>query len=482
MKALIRRHIMPLCLLLCSTVLLGAFLFVRLRADAGNYALVQKFGDVAQLNDLRIQLVLGDGRHEQYITLDGSTLTHRFSAVPPYADTSASTYYASQDWTEDPNADVRTKVNTVTDESAQDHSTLRDVMTRQADRARLSMELSKSITGSAQAVHVLTDLYVQDDAHPFISTFERFRYRYPGDAGGDIREDVGPYEELSFEMPDARLQNGSGRAYDLIATDTRGRVYFTPAVLPAMRGECAVYRVQEWSKYGYSVEPARRDGYEYNLPYAATERGKISKLASFPAADTTTLRLDIVEDRICLLSIEGGMLTLRAFTMDGTLIAQTPLFSIDPNIPYSTGLSSNADGDSSMLCYALYTLGETGMYSKLCFLSCVELTSSSAVLRSHIKPQSDLIDHAFFGGRWALLRIENAGSDGRQDSLYTPLRYTLELLDANGNSLYAGEIVTNAPEDYLQYYGRTVENSTNEALRFAPVRTLRFAQDPIAGR
>jgi hypothetical protein len=482
MKAFIRRHIAPLCLLLSVTVLLAAFFGVRLSADAGTYALVHRSGDAAQLHDLRIRLVLSDDQHEQHITIDGGALTHRFSAVPSYANTADITYMPSQDFTEDPEADVRAEVSTFLDSRYERQETLRDVMTRHADRARLSMELTKSGPGKSQAVHILTDLYVQDDAHPFVSTFERFRYRYaPVEAGGESREDVGAYDERRFEMPDTRYQVDGGRAYDLIGTDAQGRVYFTPAVLPGMQGECAVYRVEEWSKYGYSTQPAYRDGYEYSIPYAATERGKVAKIASFPVQDTTMLRLDIAEDRVCLLSIEGGMLTFRAYTIDGALIAQTPLFALDPDTSYSTGLRTNRDGDSAMLCYALYTRDETG-YSKLHSLACVELASSSAALRSRIKPDFDFIDNAFFNGRWALLRIEGAGQDGRQDSLYSPLRYTLELLDADGDSLYDGEIVSDAPEDQLQYYGRTVENTTGGALRFSPGRMLRFADDPISGR
>lgn len=481
MKAFIRRHIAPLCLLLSITVLLAAFLGVRLSADAGTYALVHRSGDAAALSELSIRMVLGDDRHEQYITLNGGTLTHRFSAVPSYANTPVTVYMPSQDFTEDPDADVRAEVSTFLNSQYERQETLRDVMTRHADRARLSMELNKPGTGRSQTVRILTGLYVQDDAHPFVSTFERFRYRYaPGEAGGESREDVGAYDELSFEMPDTRYQIDGGRAYDLIATDAQGRVYFTPAVLPGMQGESAVYRVEEWSKYDYSTQPAYRDGYEYSLPYAAAERGKAAKIASFPVQDTRMLRLDIAEDRVCLLSIEGGTLTFRAYTIDGTPIAQTPLFALDPDTSYSTGLHSNRDGDSAMLCYALYTRDETG-YSILHTLACVELTSSSATLRSRIKPDFDFIDNAFFGGRWALLRIE-AGRDGKQDSLYSPLRYTLELLDADGGSLYAGEIVTDAPEDQLQYYGRTVENTTGGTLRFSPGRMLRFADDPISGR
>ena len=482
MKAFIRRHIAPLCLLLSVMVLFAAFLGVRLRADAGTYALVQKSGDAAQLNDLAIRLVLEDPQHEQHITIGGGVLTHRFSALPPYADTTVTTYMLDQDFTEDPDANVRADVTTFLDSRDERQETLRDVMTRRADRARLSMELTKTGPGKSQTVHILTDLYVQDDAHPFVSTYERFRYRYsPGEAGGEIREDAGAYDELRFEMPDTRYQIDGGRAYGLVATDTQGRAYFTPAVLPGMRGECAVYRVEEWSKYNYSTQPAYRDGYEYHLPYAATERGKVSKLASFPAQDTTMLRLDIVEDRVSLLSIEGGMFTFRAYSIDGGLIAQTPLFALDPDTSYLTVLHSNRDGDASMLCYALYTRDEAG-YSTLNSLACVELTASSAVLRSRIRPEFDFIDNAFFGGRWALLRIESAGRDGRQDSLYSPLRYTLELLDADGKSLYAGEIVTDAPEDQLQYYGRTVENTSGGALRFSPGRMLRLADDPISGR
>ena len=481
MKAFIRRHIAPLCLLLSVAVLFAAFLIVRLRADAGTYVLVRRSGDAAVLDDLTIRLVLGDTRHEQHIAIDGGALTHRFSAVPPYADVADITYMPSQDFTEDPNADVHTEVSTFLDSRYERQETLQDVMTRHADRARLSMELTKWGPGKSQTVHILTDLYVQDDAHPFVSTYERFRYRYPGEAGGEIREDAGAYDELRFEMPDTRYLIDGGRAYGLVATDTQGRVYFTPAVLPGMQGECAVYRVEEWSKYGYSTQPAYRDGYEYYIPYAATERGKVSKLASFPEADTTMLRLDIVDDRVCLLSIEGGMFTFRAYSIDGTQIAQTPLFALDPNTSYLTGLHSNRDGGSSMLCYALYTRDEAG-YSVLHSLACVELTSSSAVLRSRIKPDFEFIDNAFFGGRWVLLRMESAGRDGKQDSLYSPLRYTLELLDADGKSLYAGEIVTDAYEDQLQYYGRTVENTSGGTLHFSPGRMLRFADDPISGR
>ncbi len=482
MKRFISRHIMPLCLLLSVTVLLAAFLCVRLRANEGTYALVRRSGDATQLNDLRIRLVMSDERHEQHITIDGGALTHRFSAVPSYANTSVKTYMLDQDFTEDPQADVRVDVTTFLDSRDERQETLQDVMTRHADRARLSMELTKWGPGKYQTVHILTDLYVQDDAHPFVSTYERYRHRYaPGEEGEKIREDEGAYDELSFEMPENRYQADSGLAYDLIATDTRGYVYFMPAVLPGMQGECAVYRVKEWSKYNYSTQPAYRDGYEYILPYAATERGKVSQIASFPAQDTTTLRLDIVDDRVCLLSIEGGMLTFRAYSMDGGLIAQTPLFAYDPDTTYMTGLRSNRDGDSSMLCYALYTRDSTG-YSTLNSLACVELTASSAVLRSRIKPDFDAIGNAFFGGRWVLLRMESAGQDGKLDSLYSPLRYTLELLDADGKSLYAGEIVTDAYEDQLQYYGRTIENMSGVALHLSPARTLHFADDPISGR
>jgi hypothetical protein len=77
-----------------------------------------------------------------------------------------------------------------------------------------------------------------------------------------------------------------------------------------------VYRVEEWTKNENYTELASRDGYDYYVPAAAIPLGKVTKLASFPVQNTTMLRLDIVEDRVCLLSIEGGMLTFRAYATD----------------------------------------------------------------------------------------------------------------------------------------------------------------------
>lgn len=499
MKRFISRNIAPLCLLLSVTVLFAAFLIVRLHANAGTYVLVRRSGDAAQLNDLSIRLVMGDERHEQHITINGGALTHRFCAVPPYADTAVKTYMLDQDFTEDPNADVQVEVKTFTEVATDDQITLRDVMTRHADRARLSVVVHAESTMSVyRRVIVPTDLYVQDDAHPFESTLKRFRsrYRYIKPDGETGWNETGGYYQ---EPPEEELREENTSAYDVsdfrvpealqaanvmlnnYATDSAGRLYFTPGVQPYMRGEWAVYRVEKWTKNENPIELASRDGYDYYVPTAAIPLGEVTKLASFPAQDTATLRLDIVEDRVCLLSIEGGMLTFRAYAMDGAQIAQTPLFAYDPDTTYITGLHSNRDGDSSMLCYALYTRDSTG-YSTFNSLACVELTSSAAVLRSRIKPDFDAIDYAFFGGRWALLRMESAGRDGKQDSLYSPLRYTLELLDPDGASLYAGEIVTDAYEDQLQYYGRTVENTSGRELHFSPGRMLRFADDPISGR
>jgi hypothetical protein len=105
-------------------------------------------------------------------------------------------------------------------------------------------------------------------------------------------------------------------------------------------------------------------------------------------------------------------------------------------VSYSTGLRSNRDGDSSMLCYTLQVHSELAEAEPQ-DLVCVELTSSSAALRSRIRPDFDFIDNAFFGGRWALLRSDRM-TGSSPNSMYTPQRFTLELLDVNGNSLYAG--------------------------------------------
>ncbi len=73
---------------------------------------------------------------------------------------------------------MRVEVKTFTEDTA-DTISLRDVMTRYADRARLSVLFhAESAVGSYRRARVLTDLYVQDDAHSFVSTLERYRNRY----------------------------------------------------------------------------------------------------------------------------------------------------------------------------------------------------------------------------------------------------------------------------------------------------------------
>lgn len=492
MKAFLYRHIAPVCLLLCAVVLLSAFIGVRSRAGAGEYRLMDISGDVTRLNDIAIRLLLEDGAHTQSLYLDGGVLTHRFSPAPAYAGWVETYYSLHQEFVEDKDADVRVDVSSERQpEFGQD--TVRDIMTRAADRARVSAELTAFLTRAGsykpRTVRVVTDLTVQDDAHPFVFTYDRLRYQYPATPpsewdsdGSKEREDVSPYSEIGSETLDPRYLAVSGRAQQLYDADSAGRVYFTPEVLSNHTGGSAIYRVEEWSGDSYSMEPATRDGYEYYLPYYETPRGGVTEFASFPVRNMRMLRLDIAEDKICLLFIVDGMLTLRAYTPDGRLIAETPLYALDPDTIWQTNFTHNHDGGSAMLCYALWPEIPADPENPMQTLVCVELNDGRAALRSRIDRPLDTVGVAFAFDRWVLLRTGRAASDGLQDSLYGPLRYYLTLLDTAGNSLYEGEIVTDAAQDHLQYYGKTIHNSIGLAESFSPVRSLRFADDAISRR
>jgi hypothetical protein len=178
----------------------------------------------------------------------------------------------------------------------------------------------------------------------------------------------------------------------------------------------------------------------------------VTQVVSFPVEgrDIQTGALDVVDDKLCLLLVEDGTLWLRVYLRDGTLQHETALMQISPDsdTQYYMLYANKSDG-STMLCYHLCNVTTADMKTEEQMLLCVEL-GEKATLRSVITPRDGVLRAAFIGGRWVVVEYNTTVTVNWPTS--APVYHYVSVLDDAGQTLYRGEIVTDAAEDVRQYY------------------------------
>lgn len=468
MKKWMKRHAVPVCVLLCIAILISVFISIRVSADAGNYEIRDIEGNASFLDGVTASMVLQDSAHVQNLTLRNGEMEHEYEYTMPIPIRSyhGISMLCSQEFVEHEDADVQMTINTQMEESNDTLNLYTRLMRRTADKVRVSVRLEKDDDRNMVSVQVITDVTVQDDSHPFVFNLmqEITEYKNQITPEGEPMESEPtsfPFDGNGKEITDPRYQSDA-EILPLYTEDKYGRVYFTPSLLPYHGGQSAIYLVNEWGG-SFTQEPIQKDGYEYYPWYEEIPVGSITKIATFPVDghELRTVSLDVVDDRLCLLLVVDGMLTMRVYGLDGALQSETALFNY--NIDYTTRprLYTNKSGKSTMLCYRIvhliydadadaYVWDDALRDESDDILFCVEL-GKTVELRSVLAGHEALDRAAYIDRRWVL--FESApGARDEMHPAYTPIRYLLSVLDDRGETLYLGEIVTDINEDDVQYY------------------------------
>ncbi len=478
MKAFIARYEVVISALLCLLVIAGAWLGMRLSADAGTYALKDIAGDASQLDDLVIQMTLSDGAHTQHITVDEGELNHTFEYLPPIKS-----YYPektrsfSQYYTEHEDADVVMEMDTRLEDVYEKYESWVTHMRRAADFVRVSAEISRNTIESiySDRVQVMTDVTVYDESHPFVFKYESYKdvYKQNLSAQGEARPiepGVSPYEYMGMDYKKTQYTNEEYYvSADLSTQDENGTVYFTPALSPLYGGTSAIYRVDEWGSYVNMIEPSLMDGkYEYyndtQVPY-----GSVTPVVTFPVDGHAmrTLRLDVVDGRLCLLLVADGMLRLRVYDMDGALLNEVQIAKMSPQRELVGNIYIIDSKGSKMLCYHLSDIyvydeetGEAIQSDEEDMLFCIELGEQTR-LRSVLAVQPLLKGCAFVDSRWVLLETGRSEDEIQAEHFYYPNHDYLSILDEEGAVLYRGEVVTDTKDDITPSYQLTEFQDNN---------------------
>ena len=474
MKRFWKRFAVPFIAVTCALMLAGAWAGVQLSANAGTYRLDSLEGDTAYLNGVRIEMQLADTAHTQHITLNGSKISHSYAYSSPFKTADYPLFNSSQTFVEDPGADVQVKTTRWREDSGDYYEEWITRKSRSADTVRESVAINKNGTGydyfDLPWVQVVTDITVHDAGHPFVFNFDQDTTIYKGQTSADGSPLPDTASEMPYSSSGSELTNGD---YDtetgntpLVVTAPDGTVYFTPELRPYHSGSSAIYRLDEWGRNDNTEEPVMIDG---NLTYSDTNAknvGKVTKLAAFPVDghQLRTVSLNMAGDRLCLLLVVDGMMTLRVYGLDGTLQNETALFRAGPYNAFDCTLYTNKSGGDTMLCYYLqdpaYGFYQDPPQESESTLFCVRL-GEKAEFKSSLTGRNSVMRAAYIGSRWVLAESENA--EGLFSSENPPSdRYFVSILNAAGATMYRGEVITDAPEDEIQSYISTGDESNDE--------------------
>lgn len=464
MKDILKRHAAVACLLICVMIITGTWMAVRFSADAGTYRIVDIEGDRAYLDGINIDMELSDMAHTQHMTLSNAEIRHTYQYQSQLFHQDVLHYDISQAIVEDKTGDVHVETETEMISSEDDYELWLSRMSRTADRVRLSVSIGKHyITGTSSQQHtvqVVTDVILHGDSQPFVFTLEREIYVHKNQVsqqGEPLPHEISemPFSYVYSDEINNTLVESNPHLY---AEAKDGTLYFTPPLSPNHRGTSAIYRVDEWGYYGYTEEPAMVDDYLTYSDFNAKSIGTVSKLVSFPVDghQLRTVSLDVVNDRLCLLLIVDGVLTLRVYSTEGAFEYETPLFDVAPAQAISSMLFTNQSGDDTMLCYYLQDISsyeeEKRVDSSDPKLCCIRL-GQNAELISILNTRKAIMHAAYIGKVWVLAEMKYKESYSYYDFyVYAPAQYYTSVLDSEGKSLYKGELLTDVTEDTIQYY------------------------------
>jgi len=457
MKSFFKKYAVPIVAVVCVLALCGAWTGVRLSANAGTYRLDDIEGDRAYLDGIRIDMSLFDTAHTQSITLDNGMLSHSYEYTLPFHPHPESSYTGWQSFAEAEDAHVKVEMATTLTDTGEDYELWTTHMTRSADKANVSVSVERIKSGPVYWAQVVTGVTVSGEGYPFTFNLEREATVYTNQttAQGDPLPDTTNETPFSYTQTEVDPVSQMGYSSEpLVAEAEDGTVYFTPSLMPYYGGTSAIYRVDEWGGSGYAEEPAMLDGYPTYSDYNARSAGNVAKLASFPVDghQLRTVALDVVGDRLCLLLVADGTLTLRVYGLDGAFEHELPLFEMNPELTRTSTLFTNESGSSIMLCYYLQDPGYASYWDAPPEsgpkLLCVRL-DDTAELMSVLTGHDTLVRAAFIGSHWVLTETEYVDySYG--DSSMIPQRHYISVLDVSGAVLYRGEIVTDQHEDEIQ--------------------------------
>lgn len=463
MKAFFEKYAVMISAAVCVLALAGVWLGIRFSADAGTYELKDVSGDAAVLDDLIVGMELTDAAHTQHLTLDSGELAHTFDYQMPFMSDQYEGYDLDQCYVEHEDADVQVNIESKLESEDESYEAWVSHMTRQTDRVRVFVELGHYTSGHDKHIEVVTDVTVYDEDSPFVFNLASDKYVYKGQVsreGEPLPDEINetPYSDIGTDVLKDQYAWEDIDSSELVAEDENETVYFTPALRPYHGGKSAIYRVDEWNEYGsYALEPSLLDGKHLYYNGLDVPSGQVTPVAVFPADNLKTLRLDVVDGRLCLLLVADGMMTLRVYEMDGTLAGELPIVKMSPQRNVSAVMAVNKSGGKPMLCYRIVDAAandEAGNERGEGMLFCVEL-GDTAILRSMIKDRELLLGYAFADGKWVLLDTVRDMPRVEEQHGYFPDKYMLSVADERGGLLYQGEIVTDAMEDRRAWYEMT---------------------------
>lgn len=489
MKKRIIQHAVPICILLCMAILAGSSIVLNAHAGAGTYRINDIEGDADYLDGIAADIVIGDSAHEQYVSLRNGKLSHEYEYTLPFPTSRATRYNSSQNYVEHEDADVNVTTNTNLEDTSENHDFYITEMRREADKVRLSIVLEMIDDNhrgmNVKMAQVVTDVVIQDDSKPFVFNLmqEKQVYRNQTTPEGEPAEDVTslmPFDSNGIEIHSDDYDDPD---YDkpLYAQNTDSTMYFTPNLRPFHQGESAIYRVDEWAEE-YSQEPVEKDGYEYFPWYSETNLGSVTKVAAIPIDEheMRTVHLSVIDNRLCLLLIIDGTLTMRVYGMDGTLESEAPLFDLEVNPQMHVTLYTNPSQGSTVLCYHMINAlndeqsgTDVTNDNKSNILVCVEL-GDTIKLRSKLLKSPFLLRAGYIDDYWVLVesKPDEPVYNTQDHPGYIPQLYMINILNDEGNTLYSGEIVTDAFEDNIQYYTATGEQWYMQNSSFTTQRWL----------
>lgn len=478
MKKRIIQHAVPICILLCVAILASLYIILNAHASAGTYRIDDIEGDANYLDGVAADIVVGDSAHEQFISLRSGQLSHEYEYALPFFTNRATRYDSNQNYVEHEDADVGVTTHTHLEYTSADQDIYITEMRREADMVRLSILLEKIFDNNRRmdviTAQVVTDVVIQDDSHPFVFNHmqEKAVHKNQTTNDGEPTEDV--ISTMPFDSYGVDINNDdysyTGYVKPLYAQDADGTMYFTPDLRPFHRGESAIYRVDEWAEEN-SREAIEKDGFEFFPWYTEVPKGSVTKVAAIPidGHEMRTVHLSVVDNRLCLLLIIDGTLTMRVYGMDGTLQSETPLFDMDANPKIKVMLYANPNQDSTMLCYHMINAikqkeneeearADSANDNQDNILVCVEL-GDIVKLRSKLYRSPFLLHAGYIKDNWVLVESmpDTPVYNTPDHPGFTPKRYVINVLDDAGETLYSGEIVTDAYEDNIQYYTATGE-------------------------
>lgn len=471
MKRKILQHSVLICILLCAAVLAGSYIILNAHSGAGTYKLNDIEGDADYLDGVSADIVIGDSAHKQYLSLNSGELSHDYEYLLPFPTSRTTRYRTDQNYIEHENADVNVSTNTNLEATSEDNDFYITEMRREVDMVRLSIlieEIDESNRGMyIKMAQVVTDVVIKDDRKSFVFNHmqEKVVHKNQTTDYGEPADDV--VSTMPFDSNGVEVRNSdyTGYVIPLYAQDTNGTIYFTPNLRPFHQGVSAIYRVDEWAEDN-PQKPIEKNGFEYFPCYTEVPLGSVTKVTAIPidGHEMRTVHLSVIDNRLCLLLIIDGTLTIQVYGMDGTLQSETPLFDLDDNPQLNVMLYTNPSNDSTMLCYQMINAliqnenneeanEDTANVNQDDLIVCVEL-SDTVKLRSKLLRSPLLLRAGYIKDHWVLVEsIPNVPMLYTQDHPgYTPQLYMINILNDEGDTLYSGEIATDADEDNIQYY------------------------------